>query len=71
MAEIEIAAVEEYAMKLVTEGAESTAEDDMNEDGDIAEESHEEAVNLAIDMAHAIYGNPKGFLAWFKATQVE
>ncbi len=50
--------VEEYAIDLVASGAESVAEDDLNEDGEVADEDHQKACNLAIDIAHAIRDNP-------------
>lgn len=55
--------IEEYAIELVASGAESTAEDDMNEDGAIAEANHEEACDLAIRIAHAIRAKPHMVLA--------
>lgn len=55
--------IEEYAIDLVTDGAESVAEDDLNEDGEIADEDHEAAMDLAIEIAHAIKANPRAVLA--------
>lgn len=52
--------VEEYAADLVADGAESHAEDDMNEDGAIAEENHEAACDLAISIAMAVRRDPAG-----------
>lgn len=51
--------VEEYAIDLVTYGAESVAEDDLNEDDKIANKDHEAAVRLALDMVDAIRANPQ------------
>lgn len=59
--------VEEYAIDLIASGTESLAEDDLNEDGEIADELHDEACGLAIDAAHAIKANPQAFMAWFNA----
>jgi hypothetical protein len=61
--------IDEYAIELVTDGAESVAEDDLNEDEDIAEDEHEEACVLAIEMAHAIENNQAAFLAWFQSVR--
>lgn len=58
--------VEDYAVKLVHEGAESRAEDDMNEDGDIDDAGHEQAMDLAIDLAHVIRDHRDTFLSWAK-----
>jgi hypothetical protein len=55
--------VEEYAIELVCEGAESCAEDDLNEDGDIAEEDHDAAMDLALEIARAVRANPQAVLA--------
>lgn len=55
--------VNEYAVELVVEGAEHVAEDDLNENGDIDDASHKEACDLAIEIAHAIRGNPQAVLA--------
>lgn len=54
---------EQYAIKLVADGAEMVAEDDTNEDGEIAEDDHEAACDLAIDIANAIRDNPEVVLA--------
>lgn len=54
----ELKTVEEYAIALVVEGAESRSEDDMNEDGQIADEGHEKACALAWKIAQAIRANP-------------
>lgn len=55
--------IEEYAIELVADGAESLAEDDMNEDGDIAEEDHDAAMDLALRIARGIRANPAAALA--------
>jgi hypothetical protein len=55
--------IEEYAINLVAEGAESVAEDDLNENEDIADEDHGAAIHLAIRIAHAIKANPGAVLA--------
>lgn len=55
--------VEEYAVDLVADGAEHVAEDDLNEDGDIAEEDHQEACDLALEIAAAIRKRPEVVLA--------
>lgn len=55
--------IEEYAVQLVADGAESYAEDDTNENDDIADGDHRAAVKLAIRIAHAIRANPQAVLA--------
>lgn len=55
--------IEEYAIDLVAVGAESVAEDDLNEDGEIADADHQQACDLAIKIAHAIRANPAAVLA--------
>lgn len=55
--------VEEYAIDLVCHGTESLAEDDLNENEDIADADHEAACNLAIKIARAIRKNPGVVLA--------
>lgn len=56
----------QYAVALVARGAESTAEDDLNDNGDVTDADHEKAMDLAIDLAHAIHNHPDEFLAWAK-----
>lgn len=51
--------VAQYAINLVCDGAESTAEDDLNEDGAIADEQHGAACDLAASIAKAIRRNPQ------------
>lgn len=51
-------AIEEYAIKLVVAGAIDHAEDDLNENGDIADPDHGEACVLALNIAAAIRANP-------------
>ena len=55
--------IEEYAVELVVEGARNLAEDDLNEDGDIADDDHQPACKLALDIARAIDANPAAVLA--------
>ena len=62
--------VEEYAAKLVADGATSTAEDDLNEDGDIAEADHDEACDLALSIAEAIRKDPAGIVAFARKAGV-
>lgn len=54
--------VPDYAIKLVVDGIQSHAEDDMNEDGLIAEDWHENAVDLATWIARTIQVNPQAML---------
>lgn len=55
--------IQEYAIDLVADGAESTIEDDLNELGDIAEDDHQAACDLAMDVVRAIRDNPSVVLA--------
>jgi hypothetical protein len=55
--------IEEYAIELVADGAESCAEDDLNESGDVTDEDHGAAMDLAIKIARAIKANPDAVLA--------
>lgn len=59
--------IEEYAVKLVADGAESFAEDDLNEDGDIADADHPAAVDLALRISRAIRNDPAGIMAFTNA----
>lgn len=52
----------EYAIDLIVSAIESTAEDDLNEDGLVAEADHRPACDLAIQIAHAIKANPAAAL---------
>jgi hypothetical protein len=63
-----------YAIELVADGAESHAEDDLDEDDRFAEpdggedegdDPHGDAIGLACDMARMISRNPTAFLAWY------
>jgi hypothetical protein len=56
--------IEEYAIDLVVDGARSVAEDDLNEDGEIADGDHEAACDLALDIARAIGEHSAEVLAW-------
>lgn len=55
--------IEEYAIELVADGAISLAEDDMNEEDEIADGDHQEACRLAEKIARAIRANPADVLA--------
>lgn len=58
--------IEAYAVKLVGTGAESIAEDDIDEDGEFADrEDWLAAAELGVNMARAIQDNPEAFLAWY------
>jgi hypothetical protein len=55
--------VVDYAIRLVTDGIESHAEDDLDEDGLLPdEEQHTQAVDLALWIARAIRVEPRGAL---------
>jgi hypothetical protein len=55
--------IEEYAIDLVANGAESTIEDDLNEDGEVSDEDHEKARDLAMAIVRAIRTTPGPVLA--------
>ncbi|WP_033338878.1 hypothetical protein [Catenuloplanes japonicus] len=55
--------IDEYAISVVTDGAESTAEDDLNENDDIAEEDHRAAIARAYRIIWAIRAYPNEILA--------
>lgn len=55
--------IEEYAIELVADGAISFAEDDLNENEDIADGDHQAACVLAEKIARAIRANPAEVLA--------
>lgn len=58
--------VDLYAVTLVGKYAESGAEDDMDEDGELnSATDHRQAVRLACDMARIIRDNPDAFMAWY------
>jgi hypothetical protein len=58
--------IEKYAVNLVGEGAEGIAEDDIDEDGEFADEADwRTASDLGVKMARAIKNNPEAFLAWY------
>lgn len=60
--------VDDYALKMLYEGAESYAEDDMDESGELdGEDDLADAIRLTIDMAHAIRDNPVAFRTWFRS----
>jgi hypothetical protein len=61
--------IQEYAIELVAYGAESFAEDDLNEDGEVADDDHGAACDLAIKIAHAIKANPAAVLALVPAPE--
>jgi hypothetical protein len=62
--------IEMYAVKLVAEGGEYSAEDDLNETEEF-EESEErqwrEACDLGVDMAQAIARNAESFVSWYRS----
>jgi hypothetical protein len=59
--------IEEYAIELVADGAAHVAEDDLNEDGAIADEDHQEACDLALAVAAWIRGHGPELLALVRA----
>jgi hypothetical protein len=63
--------IDEYAIDLVCSGAESTAEDDLNEEEEIADADHQAACDLAIEIAHAIRANPQVVLELAAARHAE
>lgn len=64
--------IEKYAIKLVADGAEGIAEDDMDEDGTFdTEDDWHDAMNLGVDMAQAVAKNADSFLAWFRSVATD
>jgi hypothetical protein len=60
--------IEKYAVNLVGEGAESIAEDDIDEAGEFDDEADwRTASDLGVKMARTIKDNPEAFLAWYVA----
>lgn len=59
--------IDEYAVELVVSGARSCAEDDLNEDGEIADDQHETACDLALEVVRTIESHPAEFLAWYRS----
>lgn len=62
--------IDEYAIDLVINGTQHAAEDDLNEDGEIAEEDHHAACDLALRIADVIETNPEAILALVAAEQL-
>jgi hypothetical protein len=59
--------IEAYAIELLHEGGQSTAEDDTDEDERFERPNdHLAACNLSINMANAIRENPGDFLDWYR-----
>jgi len=56
--------VEEYAVDLVCDGAESHAEDDIDEDGELTALEHEVAVDLAMRIIRALRAHPEALVRW-------
>jgi hypothetical protein len=60
--------IEKYAVKLVAEGAESVAEDDLDEDGEFEnEDDWRTASDLGVKMARTIADNPEALLGWYRS----
>jgi hypothetical protein len=60
--------IEEYAIGIVASGAESTIEDDLNEDGEVTDDDHPKACALALAIVRAIRANPGEILALARLT---
>lgn len=59
-------AIETYAVNLVACGAESYAEDDIDEEGEFTDEQDwRTAADLGVKMARAIKDNPDAFHGWY------
>jgi hypothetical protein len=64
--------IQSYALDLVADGAESTIEDDIDEDGALdSEEDHAAAYGLAMSIVRAIRAQPDAILALARLTQDE
>jgi hypothetical protein len=65
----EMTEIEKYAVDLVGTGALSHAEDDIDEEGEFADEDDWRAARtLALSMAQAIQANPTSFYCWYITT---
>lgn len=62
--------VEEYAIGMVAAGAESTIEDDLNEDDEVTEDDHKLAIKLAYGMVRAIRDHPGVLVAMARREQI-
>lgn len=58
----DLSPVEQYAVELVADGAESHREDDLNEDGKLSDDKHDEALKLAHTIVQAIRANGRAIL---------
>jgi hypothetical protein len=68
-ASIALTKSEKYAITLLHEGGESTAEDDLDEGETFTEDEEQDwrnACDLSIQMAHAVHDHAEEFLAWFR-----
>lgn len=60
--------IEKYAVELVADGAEGSAEDDVERARRFANETNRlTAAGLGVKMAQAIKDNPDAFLAWYRS----
>jgi hypothetical protein len=62
--------IDQYAIDLIVKGTQHLAEDDLNEEGEIAEENHRAACDLALRIADAIAANPKAVFALVAVEQL-
>jgi hypothetical protein len=58
----DLSPVEQYAIEVVADGAESHREDDLNEDGKLDDAKHAEAIKLAGTIVKAIRANGRAIL---------
>jgi hypothetical protein len=64
--------IEKYAVELVGEGAEGVATDDLDEEGEFAnEDDWRTARSLGVKMGRAIKDNPEAFLAWYRSLEIK
>ena len=54
----------QYAINAICDGAESTVEDDLNEDGKLSDRDHEVACGMAMAMINVIRAYPEEFFEW-------
>lgn len=57
-------ATTKYAIDMICDGAESTVEDDLNEDGKIGDDEHTVAVGIAMAMIRVMRNDPEAFFEW-------
>lgn len=72
MSEIELTEIEDYALKIVCDYAESGVEDDIDEDGELGtEEEHDEATDLALKIIRGMRAHPEKLLEFAQLAEAD